>query len=196
MKLLFDQNLSHKLVIALRKEFPGSAHVREVGLASADDLAVWNHAKQFGFTIVSKDADFSQRSFLFGPPPKVIWIKLGNCSTRQVEDVLKHHSPQISVFDSDQESAFLVIDPSLETGLNRDPAVTKSIRIPVDSSVIASISYDPESRTLEIEFKATEATYQYFDVPGPVYEELLTAPSKGAFINSQIKQKYRFKKVL
>ena len=75
MKLLFDQNLSYKLVRSFSNEFPGSAHVRDLGLASAVDIEVWEYAKQFGFTIVSKDTDFSQRGFLFGPPPKVVWIQ-------------------------------------------------------------------------------------------------------------------------
>jgi predicted nuclease of predicted toxin-antitoxin system len=88
LKLLFDQNLSYKLARAFLDEFPGSVHVRDVGLASSDDLEVWQYAKQFGFTIVSKDTDFSQRSFLFGPPPKVVWIRLGNCSTNEIEEII------------------------------------------------------------------------------------------------------------
>jgi predicted nuclease of predicted toxin-antitoxin system len=71
LKLLFDQNLSYKLVRSFSDEFPGSAHVRDLGLASVVDIDVWEYAKQFGFTIVSKDTDFSQRGFLFGPLPKL-----------------------------------------------------------------------------------------------------------------------------
>jgi predicted nuclease of predicted toxin-antitoxin system len=93
------------------REFPGSAHVRDVGLSSADDLAVWEYAKEFGFTIVSKDADFSQRSFLFGFPPKVIWLKLGNCPTRRIEEALKHYCTEILQFAADLQSSFLVIHP-------------------------------------------------------------------------------------
>ena len=70
MKLLFDQNLSYKLARSFSVEFPGSAHVRDLGLALAIDIEVWEYAKRLGFTIVSKDTDFSQRGFLFGPPPK------------------------------------------------------------------------------------------------------------------------------
>lgn len=75
MKLLFDENLSNRLFEALSKEFPGSTHVREVGLASADDRSVWEFARGNGFIIVSKDSDFHQLSFLLGPPPKVAWVR-------------------------------------------------------------------------------------------------------------------------
>jgi len=81
MKLLLDQNLSQHLVVTLADLFPNSVHVRSIGLDTADDEALWNFAKQNDFTIVSKDIDFRQRSFLFGHPPKVIWIALGDCST-------------------------------------------------------------------------------------------------------------------
>ena len=111
MKLLFDQNLSYKLVLALEREFPGSAHVRSLRLSSADDLELWEYAKQFGFTIVSKDADFSQRSFLFGFPPKVIWLKLGNCTTRHIEHVLRANCHRVQKFEADSNASFLIIDP-------------------------------------------------------------------------------------
>ncbi|MBZ5546083.1 MAG: DUF5615 family PIN-like protein, partial [Acidobacteriia bacterium] len=80
MKLLFDQNLSPRLVQALASVYPDSVHVRDCGLQHADDESVWEFAGRNGFTIVSKDSDFRQRSFLFGFPPKVIWVRLGNCS--------------------------------------------------------------------------------------------------------------------
>lgn len=82
MKLLLDQNLSPSLIQALSGDFPGSAHVRDLGLASGTDPAVWGRARTEGF--VSKDSDFRQMSFLFGAPPKVVWIRLGNCSTAEI----------------------------------------------------------------------------------------------------------------
>lgn len=51
-----------------------------LGLKSSPDTVVWEYAAKMGYTIVTKDADFRQRSFLFGPPPKVICIRIGNCS--------------------------------------------------------------------------------------------------------------------
>ena len=75
MKLLFDQNVSPRLVADLSDMYPGSVHVRDVGLARANDAAIWSYARDHGLTIVSKDSDFHQVSFLRGPPPKVIWIR-------------------------------------------------------------------------------------------------------------------------
>lgn len=187
MKLLFDQNLSYKLVRSFSDEFPGSAHVRDLRLASALDIEVWEHAKQFGFTIVSKDTDFSQRGFLFGPPPKVIWIRLGNCSTKEIEDVLRSYSAEIRQFGLDPDSSFFPIDPIA----GKNPT-----RILVESAAISAILYDPKSQTLDIEFKSSGETYRYYEVPEDAYQRLLTAVSKGAYLNSEIKPKYRTRRIL
>ena len=104
MKLLFDQNLSHRLAHA--RYDPDSLHVR-VGLKKADDAVVWDYAKRYGFVIVSKDIDFHQRSFVFGAPPKVIGIRLGNCSTADVEQLLRQHVQTVEAFGVDTELAFL-----------------------------------------------------------------------------------------
>ncbi len=109
MRLLLDQNLSPRLVPALADLFPDSTHVREVGLRAADDQAVWQYAAQHGFAIVSKDADFHERSFLLGQPPKVIWIRRGNCSTDEVAAILRDHHAEILVFERDEEGSFLAL---------------------------------------------------------------------------------------
>jgi predicted nuclease of predicted toxin-antitoxin system len=109
VKLLFDQNLSHKLAPRLADLFPDSTHVREVGLKEAEDPTVWEYAKQQNFMIVSKDSDFHQRSFVFGFPPKVVWIRLGNCTTADVEFVIRKNFESIKAFAEDEEVAFLVL---------------------------------------------------------------------------------------
>ncbi|MEM6429013.1 MAG: DUF5615 family PIN-like protein [Deinococcota bacterium] len=107
MKLLFDQNLSHHLVGLLKDIFPNSEHVRNVGLNAADDLSVWAYAKENSYAVVSKDADFHQRSLVLGYPPKVIWVRLGNCSTSDVAQLLRHYEDAIKDFERDLEVAFL-----------------------------------------------------------------------------------------
>lgn len=62
MKLLFDENLSYRLVADLTDIYPGSVHVRDVHLAGASDETVWAHARDKGFAVVSKDIDFYQRA--------------------------------------------------------------------------------------------------------------------------------------
>ncbi len=107
MKLLFDQNLSHQLTHLLSDLFPNSLHVRDVGLKAADDPTVWNYAKEHGFVIVSKDSDFHQRSLVLGYPPKVIWIRLGNCSTAEIKQLLRQYEDAIKSFEGDSEATFL-----------------------------------------------------------------------------------------
>lgn len=109
MKLLFDQNLSHKLVRRLADLFPDSVHVREVGLKTAGDPLIWQYARDNGLMIVSKDSDFHQRSFLYGYPPKVVWVKLGNCSTGDVERVLRNNFDVIRDFYEDEPASFLCL---------------------------------------------------------------------------------------
>ena len=107
MRFLFDQNLSPKLVLLLADHFPGSVHVRDVGLEAVDDQSVWNYASSQGLVIVSKDSDMHQRSFLFGAPPKVVWVRLGNCSTSDVVDLLRQHVQTLEDFDADEVASFL-----------------------------------------------------------------------------------------
>lgn len=82
MKLLFDENLSPKLPLLLANLFPGSLHVRDVGMKATADPIVWDYAKENDLMVVSKDADMHDLSLVLGNPPKVIWLRLGNCSTR------------------------------------------------------------------------------------------------------------------
>jgi len=109
VKLLFDQNLSNRLARSVSDLFPASTHVRDVGLGSADDEAVWQYAKPNGLTIVSKDSDLHQLSFLRGHPPKVIWIRRGNCSTDEIESVLREHEADLRAFEHDPHASFLVL---------------------------------------------------------------------------------------
>ena len=109
MKLLFDQNLAPRLARDLSDIFPDSAHVRALGMTRASDREIWDHAKEAGFVIVSKDNDFQQMSFVFGPPPKVIWIRRGNCSVGETEEILRTHSARIHEFEGDQVAAYLIL---------------------------------------------------------------------------------------
>jgi predicted nuclease of predicted toxin-antitoxin system len=107
VKLLFDENLSPKLVVRLADSFPNSLHVRDVGLQAANDPTVWEYARDNDLVIVSKDSDMHQRSFLFGAPPKVVWVRLGNCSTTDVENLLRDHMNALNIFNSDEFASFL-----------------------------------------------------------------------------------------
>ena len=118
MKLLLDQNLSPRLCDRLHDIWTDVAHVRAVGLAAADDSAIWAYARQHGFTIVSKDGDFSGRSSLYGAPPKVIWLALGNCSTGEIGRRLRSHRDEIEAFASEPDTTLLVIEPGQGAGVS------------------------------------------------------------------------------
>jgi predicted nuclease of predicted toxin-antitoxin system len=109
LKLLFDENLAPRLVTALADLYPGSAHVCGVGLAGTADLAVWEHAGAGGFLLVSKDEDFHRLSVLRGFPPKVVWIRLGNCSTSEIEQLLRKRFEQVVAFAAHEEAAFIAL---------------------------------------------------------------------------------------
>ena len=100
MRLLFDQNLSRRLVSRLSETFPGSAHVSELDFSRADDAEVWTAAKVADYTIVSKDSDFNALVLLRGYPPHVIWIRRGNCTTDEIEVLLRQKRSEIEALPS------------------------------------------------------------------------------------------------
>lgn len=102
-KLLFDEDLAPRLVREVADLFPGSAHVAELGLGQAADEATWGRAASGGPLSVTKDDDFRQRSFLRGHPPKVAWLRIGNCSTTATADVLRARHGQIQAFPAEPE---------------------------------------------------------------------------------------------
>jgi predicted nuclease of predicted toxin-antitoxin system len=107
--LLFDENLAARLVGQLADAYPGSVHVGDARLLGAADLAVWEYAREHGFVIVSKDEDFHRFSILHGPPPKVIWIRSGNCSTEDVIRLLRLRRREVDSFVDDTEAGFLAL---------------------------------------------------------------------------------------
>lgn len=108
MKLLFDENLSPRLASNLADLFPDSAHVHTCDLGAAGDEQIWEFAKQNGFTIVSKDSDFCDRSGLYGSPPKLIWLRAVNCPTAEIEALLRESATAILAF-ADSGDASLII---------------------------------------------------------------------------------------
>lgn len=109
MKLLFDQNLSPKLVNRLADLFPNSSQVQSLGLDSADDDQVWEHARLNGFAIVTKDEDYNNLSVIRGSPPKVIWLQLGNCTSGHVEAAFRARFTDLKAFEKDPAVGTIVL---------------------------------------------------------------------------------------
>ena len=110
MKLLFDENPSPRLVELLTAEFPGSAHVDRSPGRGRPDVEVWEHALVHDYAIVSKDSDFRQRAFLSGPPPKVIWLAVGNAGTQQIVALLRSKVIEVNRFGDSPHESLLVLE--------------------------------------------------------------------------------------
>jgi predicted nuclease of predicted toxin-antitoxin system len=106
-RLLFDEQLSEDLSALLADILPGSLHVRESNLGGAPDLKVWQLALERDCLLVTKDEDFHRLSVLRGAPPKVLWLRLGNCTTDEVSRLLRRHVADIERFDEQFEVTFL-----------------------------------------------------------------------------------------
>jgi predicted nuclease of predicted toxin-antitoxin system len=112
VKLLFDENLSHRLVEQVTDVYPGSIHVRDVGLLGAADTQIWEYAAEHGFLLASKDTDFYQRSLVFGAPPKVVWLRIGNAPKASIATMLRERYLQVRRFVDDAEATFLPLGPA------------------------------------------------------------------------------------
>jgi predicted nuclease of predicted toxin-antitoxin system len=108
-RLLFDENLSSRLVKLLAEDFPESAHVDDIGLHGRPDGDLWDYARDVGFVLVSKDNDFRQLSFLRGAPPKVVWLRIGNAPTNAVVELLRSRKTDLESFVRDPETSLLMI---------------------------------------------------------------------------------------
>ena len=107
MRLLFDENLSFRLVHELADIYPDSAHVRDLGLRGAKDSSIWARAANDAFLLTSKDTDFYQRSIAFGAPPKVIWLRAGNSPTSAITALLRQRYLVVRRFHEDPNATFL-----------------------------------------------------------------------------------------
>ena len=109
MKLLFDQNLSPQLAARLSDVFPGSLHVRELGLERAPDEDVWRIALERGLVIVTRDSDFQERAQIAIEAPRIVWIRRGNCSTAEIEGLLRNSAARIAALMEDDISGFVAL---------------------------------------------------------------------------------------
>ena len=109
MKLLFDQNLSPQLVTRLADLYSNSTHVSQIGIDRFPDKELRDYARREGFVIVTKDSDFSDLCILLGFPPKVIWIRRGNCSTAAIEGMLRDHLDDIEALNQDEVMGILTL---------------------------------------------------------------------------------------
>jgi len=107
MKLLFDQNISFRIVKRISDLVPDCVHVKELGLVNATDHEIWSYAKAYNYAIVTFDTDFYNISLFKGNPPKVIWLRTGNLTTQHVEELIRSKFETIREFCNSQAHAEL-----------------------------------------------------------------------------------------
>lgn len=105
MKLLFDQNISFRILSKTRIFFPEAKQVRELGIENFSDVEIWKFAKENNYTIVTFDADFYDLANLKGHPPKIIWLRFGNTKTDFLAEVLNSRNSIIKDFILSKEYA-------------------------------------------------------------------------------------------
>ena len=104
MKLLFDQNISYRIVKKIEKEYPDSAQVKKLGLQDSTDLQIWDYARKNGYTIVTFDSDFMDMANLKGHPPQIIWLRAGNTKTDSIANLLLSKVDQVTEFLNNQDN--------------------------------------------------------------------------------------------
>jgi predicted nuclease of predicted toxin-antitoxin system len=107
--LLFDHNLSPRLVNRLADVYPNSVHVSAIGLSKADDRTVWEYARQHDYMVVTKDVDFGELLLLYGFPPKILWVRRGNCTTSDIERLLRASFEAVESLSDDPSGGILTL---------------------------------------------------------------------------------------
>jgi len=109
MKLLLDENLSDRIIDKIIDLYSNSQHVKILGLINTDDELIWEFAKFNDFVIVSKDADFHQRSLLYGHPPKFIYLRIGNSPTAKIIEILRDNFLIVIKFYNSETESMLIL---------------------------------------------------------------------------------------
>ena len=101
MKILFDQNISHRVLNRIQDSFPEAKHVREFNMQSSSDQIIWKFARENGFALLTFDSDFNDLATLYGIPPKIIWLRIGNTVTDNLAKIILQKKEAIDTFLND-----------------------------------------------------------------------------------------------
>ena len=91
MKFVVDVNLPPRLCGWLRSRQHEAEHLFDRNLLTATDTEIWKLARVEALTIFSKDIDFYDRALLYGPPPQIVHVGVGNCSNARLLEYLASH---------------------------------------------------------------------------------------------------------
>ena len=109
MRLLFDQNISYRVVKQLKTIFPNVIGVRECGLFNTDDYQILEYARQNDYTVVTFDKDIPTIGSVKGFLPKIIWLRTGNLSNQGIVALFTDHSDQFVAFIANERKGCLMV---------------------------------------------------------------------------------------
>ncbi len=101
MKLLLDENISWKLKFLIEDYFDQIIHIKDIARWRLSDREIWNYARDNDFVILTYDADFQYLSTLYGSPPKVIWLRIGNSSKKTIANLIASKIEQLNKLIAD-----------------------------------------------------------------------------------------------
>lgn len=104
MKIVIDQNISFRIIPHIKHLFAEVEHVRTLGWTNAPDIIIFRNAKQQEFdAILTLDEDFDNIIFENNPPPKILWLRVRNCSTLHLAEIIEDKIEIINNFLNDDE---------------------------------------------------------------------------------------------
>ncbi len=109
IRLLFDQNISYRVVKPLKLSLPNVVGVRDVSLYEADDFAIWEYARRENYVMVTFNKDIPMIESVRGFPPKIIWLRTGNMSNQALIDLFTNRIDELIDFNSQQNVGCLLI---------------------------------------------------------------------------------------
>ena len=109
MKLLFDENISWRVLKKISEKFPECKHVSDIEKELISDEKIWNYARKYNFIIVSFDEDFADIQMIKGFPPKIIWLRCGNTKTNLIAEKINTLKEEIINFFIDNEQGVFEI---------------------------------------------------------------------------------------
>jgi predicted nuclease of predicted toxin-antitoxin system len=104
VKLLFDQNISYRVIKKISPLYPDAQQIRALGLENSTDIQIWEYAKKSDYSIVTFDADYFDIASLKGHPPKIIWLRVGNTTTDNLARLFIDKYNQIEDFISNPDN--------------------------------------------------------------------------------------------
>lgn len=107
MNLLFDQNISPRILRVLPPEFSNCQQVRFAGLENSSDFEIFQYARKNHFSIVTFDSDFIDLNAMYGTPPKIIYLNTGNLTTKAISQLVTNNILRVAHYLSSESDNIL-----------------------------------------------------------------------------------------